>query len=182
MWKYWSEQLNFGGLESRKISVFFPSLPCSCLPYISASPRPCSSSLAHLLLPARLPACLPAGYLQTHSSFSVWQLSLEPVRTWDTHVAACQPICVFCITGVFIKYLLVCVCMSESTRRRVLSMLSTSLITEVYATCAYMSQDTSACVNVHTSVSPIDSRVQRLKSVWAYRSALEKRIKQSSSR
>lgn len=89
MWKYWSEQLNFGGLESRKISVFFPSLPCSCLPYISASPRPCSSSLAHLLLPARLPACLPAGYLQTQLIFCLATLTraCEDLR----HTCGCLP-------------------------------------------------------------------------------------------
>lgn len=118
------------GLECMKI---LPSLPLSlslipflfflllsfsshCL-YLSLSPP--SPSLACV----PLPACLLLSNTQLISVWRLvvlpahWSLLLKTERTWDTHVAACQPVCVFWITGVFIHQFCVCACVSESRDR-----------------------------------------------------------------
>lgn len=118
------------GLECMKISPpslsFFPLIPflfflllsffSHCL-YLSLSPF--SPSLACL----PLPACLLLSNTQLISVWRLvvlpahWSLLLKTERTWDSHVAACQPVCVFWITGVFIHQLCVCACVSEGRDR-----------------------------------------------------------------
>lgn len=102
----------------------FPPLPLSFLSFIPSlffsrslshclhlSLLPSTPSLAHL----PLPACLLLTNTQLISVWRLvvlpahWSLLLKTERTWDTHVAACQPVCVFWITGVFIQQLCVCV-------------------------------------------------------------------------
>ena len=110
----------------------FPPLPLSHSFFVFLTP---SLSLPYRRLPPSPPLPPSTRLLLTNTQLiSVWRLVVLPAhwsllpkteRTWDTHVAACQPVCVFWITGVFIQqlcvYVCVCVCLcscvSESRDR-----------------------------------------------------------------
>lgn len=137
------------GLECIKIS--FPLLPSSCLPHISGSQRPCSSSLAHLL-----PACLPAGCLQTHSSFlSGRSSSCRLTRVCEDLRHACGrlPACLCTLDHWCLYKVPACVCLhvwahgSRAHFKRLLNHPSRRH--------ACLSPDTSACASVHTSISSL---------------------------
>lgn len=130
--EYRSKQVNQGFAlvwSVWRLALLPPPFP----PFSSIFLSPLAQSLFLLIILLSLPgsppsAHLPACCLQTQLISvcrlvvlpALWNLLLllppppETERTWDTHVAACQPVCVFWITGVFIHHLCVCVWMPES--------------------------------------------------------------------
>lgn len=144
-WKHIDPSCWTSSLECMKISFSYILLPV---------PRSLYVHTLYLSLPGLHPcACLPAAYKRTaHFCLAALRLAglLESERTWDTHVAVCQPVCVFWITGVFIEQLSVCVCVC-------VCQFESAWVTGMTSECAssiplYMSQDTSACADIHTLI------------------------------